>query len=79
MEDDIKEIRMMFTDESGALHSCDLVFEEDVPYAVWAACPEKEHWVKLAKQHLQPVNNFMGREFVHYLYQQPIQFKKQQS
>ena len=66
------ELTLAFTNHLGEIQLCDLVFEEDVPYAVWAECPEKERWIKLSKEHLQPVNNFMAGEFVHFLLTKPI-------
>jgi len=71
--DEQKEFRMMGMKASdGSLFSCYLVFEKEIPHAVWATCPENERWIPLDKNFLQETNAFMGGEFIHYFYQLPI-------
>lgn len=77
MDEDIKEFRMMADDESGDSFNCDLIFEEDMPYAVWPTCPERFMKIKLEPQYLEPFNNFRAGEFVHFFYKLPISKKNE--
>ena len=80
INEDVREDQRLFhIGEDGSGFTCDIVFEHDVPYAVWGIRNNKECWVKLEKEFLQTVNSFIGGEFIHYLYQKPIKLYEKKS